>query len=107
METTAVKEIKDPAIKHKIGFIKINPRMFQTESGLATLNALYKVVTPLRSISYDRCLDSYERMLCYCEQFREIDVSERAPEYIVTFTRNESGVIILTELKERNFNEID
>lgn len=100
VKITEFEQIKDPAIKNKIGFIKIAPILFRTEGGVAILNALYKVVTPLRSISYDRCIDACERMMCYCEQFREIEISERAPEYIATFTRSEDGTITLTDLKE-------
>lgn len=69
--------------------------------------ALYQKAVPIRSIHYDKAHGYFEKMLCYCPDFREVEMGEIYPEYSVTVTTHqpeeEGGKLTYSfEFKEEN-----
>lgn len=96
-------------MENKLGIVKLSRRTgFKNgEQYINFLKELWKVVTPVHSIYYDRHHGTdYDLMLCYSEKFREIEVGEIYPEYLITVKRDKDNVIKLIETKELKDGEI-
>ena len=90
-----------PEVCRKLGVVEFS-HYWLLQSDVEFRKEFYQFIVPIRSM-YDctQFQQPIDRMLCYCEQFREIKESEKIPTYIVTIHTNKDRIIDSIEVKEK------
>ena len=91
-----------PEICKRLGIVEFS-HCWMLQTDVEFRKELYQFIVPLRS-AYDssQFLYAYDRMQCYCEQFREIAECETIPTYIITIHTSEKNKIDSIEVKEKD-----
>ena len=78
-------------LKNKFGIVEFSRFRFD-EKDIELRKQLFKFMTPIRSIYYDRSFGSdKDLMVCYCDKFREIEEGVMYPTYTITIKLNEES----------------
>jgi hypothetical protein len=98
MEKLKSKEVKP---LKRLGFIKVSITGHPNENDLLVRKLLFEQMTPL-SMEMDNFWHrgAMQKIFCYCEKFREIEVGEITPEYEVMFTRHSDETTTLDSITE-------
>jgi len=103
MEET--EEYRKPEICKRLGIVEF-AHYWMLQTDVEFRKQLYQFIVPLRSLYDNRqFLDQIDRMICYCELFREVQEAESLPIYIITIHTTESNKIDSIEVKEKELNK--